>query len=132
MSALASSASSVSPSLRGAETSSVMPQPSIQRINLTGAAPARSLATERLEDCSAAEAITLWLDGDYQCGDETALLVAIRRQAPSDLTDFEIKEVIHEASERGRSAAAVLTHLLSPRAAEPAASTDVRTLRPHG
>jgi len=121
-----------SQSQHGAEPSSSMPQSSVQRINLTGATPARSLTTERLEDCSAAEAITRWLDGDYHCGDEYALLVAIRRQAPSDLTDFEIKEVIHEASERGHSAAAVLTQLLSPRAREPVATTDVRTLRSHG
>jgi hypothetical protein len=89
-------------------------------------------AAGRLENCSAAEAITRWLDGDYHCGDEYALLVAIRRQAATDLTDFEIKEVIHEASERGRSAAAVLTRLLSPAAGEPAASVHVRTVRPHG
>jgi len=122
----------VSQSHHGAEPSSPMPQSAVQRINLTGVAPTRGVTTERLEDCSAAEAIARWLDGDYHCGDEYALLVAIRRQAPSDLTDFEIKEVIHEASERGHSAAAVLTQLLSPRAGEPARSTHVRTVRSHG
>ena len=89
-------------------------------------------AAARLEHCSAAEAINRWLDGDYHCGDEYALLVAIRRQAPTDLSDVEIKEVIHEASERGRSAAAVLTRLLSPTVGESGPSVHVRTVRPHG
>jgi hypothetical protein len=65
-------------------------------------------------DCSATEAISTWLDGDYHCGDEYALLVAIRRQAPTTLTDAEIKALIHEASEQGRGATAVLTQLLAP------------------
>lgn len=89
--------------------------------------------TIRLVDCSAAEAISKWLDGDYHCGEEYALLVAIRRQAPTDLSDFEIKELIHEASERGRGVAAVLTQLLHPTAGGGGASDrDARDLRPHG
>jgi hypothetical protein len=89
--------------------------------------------TIRLVDCSAAEAISKWLDGDYHCGEEYALLVAIRRQAPTDLTDFEIKELIHEASERGQGVAAVLTQLLDPAVSEAGAPEgDARDLRPHG
>jgi hypothetical protein len=88
--------------------------------------------TIRLVDCSAAEAISKWLDGDYQCGEEYALLVAIRRQAPTDLTDCEIKDLIHEASERGRGVAAVLTKLLDPAAREAGTpDRDARDLRPH-
>jgi hypothetical protein len=91
-------------------------------------------------DCSAVEAISTWLDGEYHCGDEYALLVAIRRQAPTDLTDAEIKALIHEASEHGHGAAAVLTQLLSPRKTAQAASPsavrphdhDARALRTHG
>lgn len=87
----------------------------------------------RLVDCSAAEAISKWLDGDYHCGEERALLVAIRRQAPTDLTDCEIKELIHDASERGRGVAAVLTQLLHPvGSGARIPDGDARDLRPHG
>jgi hypothetical protein len=87
----------------------------------------------RIVDCSAAEAISKWLDGDYHCGEEYALLVAIRRQAPTDLTDYEIKELIHDASERGRGVAAVLTKLLDPAGSgAEAPDRDARDLRSHG
>ena len=83
-------------------------------------------------DCSAVEAISTWLDGEYHCGDEYALLVAIRRQAPTDLTDAEIKALIHEASEQGHGAAAVLTQLLAPHPAVRQHDHDARALRTHG
>jgi hypothetical protein len=83
-------------------------------------------------DCSAVEAISTWLDGEYHCGDEYALLVAIRRQAPTDLTDAEIKALIHEASEQGHGAAAVLTQLLAPPPGVRPHDHDARVLRTHG
>lgn len=114
---------------------SVIHQPDVQRPK-----PMRHI------DCSAVEAISTWLDGDYQCGDEYALLVAIRRQAPTDLTDAEIKALVYEASEQGQGAAAVLTQLLDPKRSPQAGSPqqrspqavalphdhDARALRSHG
>ena len=100
---------------------SVIHQPDMQRPT-----PMRHI------DCSAVEAISLWLDGNYHCGDEYALLVAIRRQASTDLTDAEIKALVYEASEQGQGAAAVLTQLLAPHKTPPPHDHDARALRPHG
>jgi hypothetical protein len=107
--------------LQAAMHQTVMHQPETQRPT-----PMRHI------DCSAVEAISTWLDGDYHCGDEYALLVAIRRQAPTDLTDAEIKALVYEASEQGQGAAAVLTQLLAPHRTPPTHDHDARALRSHG
>ena len=61
---------------------------------------------------TAAEAITLWLDGAYRAGDEPALLSVIRRETGSDLSDAEIKELVYAAFDDGCDATAVLARLL--------------------
>lgn len=60
---------------------------------------------------TACEAVARWLDGDYRCGNESALIAVIRRGSGSRLSDLEIREVIHRASDCSWDAAAVMEQL---------------------
>lgn len=60
---------------------------------------------------TACEAVARWLDGDYRCGSESALIAVIRRGSGSRLSDLEIREVIHRASDFSLDAAAVMERL---------------------
>lgn len=60
---------------------------------------------------TACEAVARWLDGDYRCGNESALIAVIRRGSGSRLSDLEIREVIHRASDFSLDAAAVMERL---------------------
>ena len=56
-------------------------------------------ATHRPHDCTARKALSTWLAGDYRCGDEPALIRAIRRGTGNRLPDLEIKELVYGAWE---------------------------------
>ena len=68
-------------------------------------------ATHRPHDCTARKALSTWLAGDYRCGDEPALIRAIRRGTGNRLPDLEIKELVYGAWERAATASEVLAEL---------------------
>lgn len=67
----------------------------------------------RPHDCTARKALSTWLAGDYRCGDEPALIRAIRQGTGSRLPDLEIKERVYGAWERSATAGEILAELQS-------------------
>jgi hypothetical protein len=67
---------------------------------------------ERLETLDALGAIKAWLAGDFCCGEEKLLILAIRRDTDIDLSDSEIKEIFFEAIEDEREPMGVLQELI--------------------
>jgi len=70
-------------------------------------------AIHRPHDCTARKALSIWLAGDYRCGDEPALIRAIRHGTGSRLPDLEIKERVYGAWERSATASEILAELQS-------------------
>jgi hypothetical protein len=68
--------------------------------------------TTMIHGGTAADAIAMWLDGDYRAGDEPAMLSVIRRETCCDLSDTEIRDVVYTAFDQGCEAAAVLARIL--------------------
>lgn len=68
--------------------------------------------SDRLETLDALGAIKRWLAGDFGCGEEKLLMLAIRRDTHIDLSDSEIKEIFCEAMEDGRGPVHVLQELI--------------------
>ena len=67
---------------------------------------------DRLEDLDALGAIKAWLAGDFGCGEENILMLAIRRDTDIDLSDSEIKEIFCEAIEDEREPMDVFQDLI--------------------
>jgi hypothetical protein len=67
---------------------------------------------DRLEDLDALGAIKAWLAGDFGCGEENILMLAIRRDTDIDLSDSEIKEIFCEAIEDEREPMDVFQELI--------------------
>lgn len=61
---------------------------------------------------TAADAISMWLEGAYRAGDEPAMLSVIRRETCCDLSDAEIRDVVYAAFDQGGDAAAVLARIV--------------------
>ncbi len=70
-------------------------------------------ATHRPHDCTARKAVSTWLAGDYRCGDEPALIEAIRNGTGNRLPDLEIKELIYDGWERASTESEILAELLA-------------------
>lgn len=70
-------------------------------------------AIHRPHDCTARKALSTWLAGDYRCGDEPALIRAIRHGTGTRLPDLEIKDRVYGAWERAATASEILAELQS-------------------
>mgnify|MGYP006274544913 CR=1 FL=1 len=70
---------------------------------------------------TAVDAISMWLEGTYQAGDEPAMLSVIRRETCCDLSDTEIRHVVYTAFDQGCNAAAVLARIVDAERWEAAA-----------